>query len=461
MTIDSVIFRSSDIRGLYPSEIDTNVMHIIGQAFGAYVRAQGGVRVYIAHDNRPSSPALAEAFATGLASTGCQALEIGMAPTPVLYFASTTDEGSYGAMITASHLPAASNGVKFCRGNWTLYREINGRIRELALGRVFPAGKGSRAPVEDVFQRYQSEVLKIRLDRPLKVVVDCQNGAASPMAPALVQKLGAQVECVHCDSTAPYPGDRPDPQITRNLEQLIARVKETHADAGIALDGDADRVGVVDDLGRHVAIDRLLAVLVGEILARNPGGRVIYDVLCSQVLVDAITRAGGTAIGSKSGHAFVKDLLHSEDALLGGELSGHIFYADRYLGYDDGIYAACRLLELLGRSPKPLSALLDELPVMYSSPETRPHCPEALKNPIIRDVEAAFRQAGYPILTLDGVRVNFAHGWGIVRASGTEPVLSMRVEAETDADLQTYTGLVKETLAAAGRKHGVEFEVNA
>lgn len=454
--ISPAIFRSADIRGAVNKDLTSDVAERIGQAYGSYIRAYDEQKVYVGHDNRPSSAGLADALVRGLVATGCRVIELGLVPTPLLYFAAVKDASSFGVMVTASHLPATSNGFKFCRGNRMLYGEDITQLYRLALEARFAPGDGSRR-AESIAGEYVEYVLGQLDIRPagLKVVVDCQNGAASQLAPALLEQLGLSVHRLHSDLAAPYPFERPDPQDPANLEPLRELVVRVQADLGVAYDGDADRLGVVDERGQYVPADWVAALFARDVLSRHPGAKVIYDVLCSQTLVDEVSRGGGQPIACKSGHSFVKDMLHAEGAWLAAESSGHIFFADRYLGYDDGMYASCRLVELLSRGGGPLSRLVATIPRLYTSPEERPACPDEAKFQIVEDVKAALAQRGYPLVTIDGVRVQFPAGWGLVRASNTEAVLSLRFEATSADELEAYRRLVWEELDRVARQHGV------
>ncbi|MDH4136657.1 MAG: phosphomannomutase/phosphoglucomutase [Anaerolineae bacterium] len=457
-TINPAIFRGSDIRGKVGKDLTDKTAEQIGKAYGTYVRQKGGQKVYVGYDNRPSSNKLADGFADGLVTTGCRVIELGFVPTPLLYFVSVKDNGSFGAMITGSHLPVTSNGFKFCQGSRTLHGENIRQLYDIALEEEFISGDGSRSPSKSAVSEYVEYILQLKIHKSgMKVVVDCQNGAASELAPALFEKLGALVHRLHCDPTAPYPFERPDPQYSANLAPLQKLVKEVNADVGIAYDGDADRLGVVDDRGNHIPADRIVAIFARDVLARNPGAKVVFDILSSQVLADEISKNGGTPIVWKSGHSFIKDKLHEEGALLAGESSGHIFFADRYFGYDDAIYASCRLLELLSRSDKSLSQFMETVPRIFTSPEERPYCPDDRKFQIVKDIETVFRQDGYQLTTVDGVRIQFPKGWGLVRASNTEAVLSLRFEAMTADELKSYREIVWEKLAEIGQQYNVDF----
>jgi phosphomannomutase/phosphoglucomutase len=457
-TINPAIFRGSDVRGEVGKDLTGETAEQIGKAYGTYVRQKEGQKVYVGYDNRPSSNELADAFVDGLVATGCRVIELGLVPTPLLYFASVKDNGSFGAMITGSHLAVTSNGFKFCQGSRTLHGENIRQLYDIASGEEFILGDGSRSPSKSAVSEYVEHILQLKIHKSgMKVVVDCQNGAASELAPPLFEKLGVLVHRLHCDPTAPYPFERPDPQYSAHLGPLQELVKEVDADVGIAYDGDADRLGVVDDRGNHIPADHIVAILARDVLARNPGAKVVYDILSSQVLADEISKNGGTPIVWKSGHSFIKDKLHEEGALLAGESSGHIFFADRYFGYDDAIYASCRLLELLSRSDQSLSQLMETVPRLFTSPEERPPCPDNKKFQIVRDIETAFRQDGYPLTTVDGVRIQFSKGWGLVRASNTEAVLSLRFEAMTADELRLYREIVWEKLAEIGQQYNVDF----
>lgn len=456
--INPAIFRGSDIRGEVGRDLTGGTAEQIGKAYGTYVRRKGGQRVYVGYDNRPSSNGLADAFVNGLTATGCRVIEVGLVPTPVLYFASVKDNGSFGTMITGSHLPVTSNGFKFCQGSRPLHGENIRQLYEIALEEAFILDDGSRSPSKSAVNEYLEQILQLKIHKSgIKIVVDCQNGAASEIAPALFERLGVSVYRLHCDLTAPYPFERPDPQHSANLGPLQQLVKEVNADLGIAYDGDADRLGVVDNRGDPIPADRIVAVFARDVLARDPGAKVVFDILSSQVLADEINKNGGRPIVWKSGHSFIKDKLHEEGALLAGESSGHIFFADRYFGYDDGIYASCRLLELVSRSDKSLSQLMETVPRMFTSPEERPHCPDDKKFQIVKDVQSAFRQGGYQLTTVDGVKIQFPKGWGLVRASNTEPALSLRFEAMTADDLRSYHEIVWKKLAEIGRQYHVDF----
>ena len=461
-TLDPAIFKKYDIRGQVGAQINAVTATRVAHAFGTHIQRHSGTgsnTVYVGHDNRPSSRPLAIAFCQGLVASGCEVITLGQVPTPLLYFAVARDENAFGAMITASHLSSRSNGFKFCHGRAPLYGETITQLRDIALEGTFASGKGSERTHAGIVDEYMAYVqAQITLARPgLRVVVDSLNGAASEVAPQLLRALSAEVIPLHCDPAQPYPFKKPDPSVASNLVPLQAQVLESRAVLGVAYDGDADRLGVVDDQGRYVSADLVLALLARDVLQAQPGGKVVFDILCTQAVEQEIRANGGVPIFWKSGHAFIKDKLLEEQAVLAGESSGHIFFADRYFGYDDGIYASCRLLELLARSDQPLSALLATLPPAIISPEERPACPENLKFQLVSEVEQTFREAGYPLITVDGVRITFPEGWGLVRASNTEAVLSLRFEAATETALRAYHEITWDKLIQVGAQHGVAF----
>lgn len=460
--IDPTIFRGSDIRGEVARQITPATAELLGRAYGTYVLDAGQMSIVVGHDNRPSSMPLADAFAAGVSATGCNVIELGCVPTPTLYFAATRRDHSFAAMITASHLPASSNGFKFCRGSQVLFGTMLDRIQQLATDEQFAVGTGTREYKPGIAEDYVREVaarLQVA-EHDCTIVVDAQNGAASLLGPTLLERLGFKVLRLHCDLKQPYPFERPDPQDVANLGPLQKLVVDSGAAVGIAFDGDADRMGVVDERGQYVPADQIMALFVRAMLAERPGAKVVVDVLTSQLVTDEVTRQHGTPILWKSGHAFIKEKLQEEQAVFAGESSGHIFFADRYFGFDDGLYAAGRLLELLANDGRSLSALTQSLPKMFTSTEERPPCPDALKFRIVDEARIAFEQQGYALITIDGVRIQFAGGWGLVRASNTEPVLSLRFEAGTESDLASYRLIVWDRIIDIGRRYNISFTRN-
>ncbi len=459
-SVNPAIFKKKyDIRGKVGADLDETVAMLIGKAFGAYVAENDRQPVYVGHDNRATSPALSAAFCDGLLSTGCDVVTIGMVPTPVLYFASTRNPGSYGVMVTASHLATTYNGFKFCRGKFPIFgNAFFSHLAEIIADGAFPQGAGARtayATIVDEYVAYIAATMPSRLSNT-SVVVDGMNGAASLVAPLLLEKLGATVHRIHCDAAHPYSVDQPDPSHPKNLEALQKAVQQIPGAFGIAYDGDADRMGVVDELGRVVFADRVLTLFARDVLAEHPGAKVVFDILCTQVLEQEVERCGGVPVPWASGHALIKDKFYEVAAILAGESSGHIIFADRYLGYDDGIYASARLVETVHQSGKPLSELIEALPATVMSEEERPHCPDDKKFQIVDAVREALSRTKYPLLTIDGVRVAFPNGWGLLRAANTEAVLSLRFEASTAEEVREYREFIWGELSRVALEYGVE-----
>jgi phosphomannomutase / phosphoglucomutase len=443
-----------DIRGKVNEGMNITSVEIIGKVYGTFVRSCGKKDVYIGQDNRKSSPDLADAFIKGVVSTGCHVIRLGLVPTPIVYYAANKNNNAFGAIITASHLSMNSNGLKFCQGNLPVSPKI---IKEY-LDKPVEVGKGTETRYDGIGEEYADFINQKEkgISNEIKMVVDCQNGATSDIFPRLLKKLGIQFELLHGNLKDDYPFDQPNPEKTENLRLLQQKVLEIGADLGIALDGDGDRMGVIDDKGNHISIDRIVALFAQDILLEHDGGKIIFDVLCSMVLKDTIVKNGGVPIEWQSGHAYIKEKLHKEKAILGGENSGHIFFSDRYPGYDDGIYASIRLLELLSRSKNKLSSLDEMLPKTSISNEERPECPQELKTLVVQEIRSSFEKEGYEVVTIDGVKVYFDNGWGLIRAASTEPKLSLRFEATTYEERERYHSIFWTKLKAIGNKYGIK-----
>jgi phosphomannomutase / phosphoglucomutase len=402
----------------------------------------------VGRDCRLTSDRYAAAVTDGLRSTGLAVVDIGVCPTPMMYFSLFHWDLDGGIQVTGSHNPADYNGFKVCLGKEALHGEqIQDLRRRLDAGR-FRSGAGT---IEDrpVVPVYQDEIVRrvARLGREIAVVVDAGNGTGGPVAPPIYRRLGARVRELFCDMDGRFPNHHPDPTLSENMRDLIRTVTATGAELGIAFDGDADRIGVVDASGRIIWGDELLVVFARDVLARNPGSVIISEVKCSQRLYDDIARHGGRGIMWKAGHSLLKAKMRETGALLGGEMSGHIFFKERYFGYDDAIYAGARLLDILARSGKTIAELLADLPPAHTTPEIRVDCPDSLKFEVAERVRERFRAGGHEIVAVDGVRVRFPHGWGLVRASNTQPVLVLRFEAETPEELTEYRHIVERTVA--------------
>jgi phosphomannomutase/phosphoglucomutase len=442
------IFREYDIRGVVGRDFDAVDVERIGLAFGTYVRQRGGKRLAVGRDHRLSSESFSVALATGLQATGCDLVDIGLVPTPVLYFSIVHLNTDGGCMITASHNPAEYNGIKLCFGRGALYGEEIQHIGHLAVHGPFTEGTSQRTEAE-VMAPYMAYITdQIQLRRPLRVVVDAGNGTSGLIIQDLLRRLGCDVYPLFCEVDGTFPNHHPDPTVPENLTDLIREVKARQADIGLAYDGDSDRLGVIDERGEIIWGDRLLVLFAREILSRHPGAKVIFDVKCSQVLVDDIRQHGGRPIMWMTGHSLIKKKLYEEQAALAGEMSGHLFFADGYFGYDDAIYASCRLLQILDRAHAPLSALLADLAVTYSTPEIRVSCADEDKFGVVERVKAEFQREGQvrEVVTIDGARIIFADGWGLVRASNTQPALVLRFEATTAERLEAIQAFVVEQL---------------
>jgi len=439
------IFREYDIRGVVDQDLTDEVVHLLGQGFATYISRQGKRRVVVGRDGRLSSPRFREPLVQGMVGGGLEVVDIGVCPTPVFYFSLFHLDREGGMMITGSHNPPEFNGFKVCVGKETLYGEEIQNLRKLVEAKKFTQAKGSVA-FQDIIPVYENFILNnIRLRRKLRVVVDSGNGTAGAVAPNILKNLGCEVTELYSEVDGRFPNHHPDPTIPENMRDLIAKVQETGAELGIGYDGDADRIGVADHLGNIIWGDQLLILFAREVLRHHPGATIVSEVKCSQNLYDDIAKNGGRGIMWRAGHSLLKSKMKEEKALLGGEMSGHIFFADRYFGYDDAIYASCRLLEILSQSKKKIPELLSDIPRTFITPEIRVDCPDDQKFELVERVRESFRKE-YPIIDVDGVRVLFPDGWGLVRASNTQPVLVLRFEARSPERLQEIRHLVEDRI---------------
>ena len=451
--IDPGIFKKYDIRGRAmgaDAVLTTEAATHIGQSIGTFFQRMHEMqRVVVGRDNRHTSFDLQSALVDGLVNSGMEVIDIGLVSTPVVYWHAVNEGNIAGVMVTGSHLKPPFNGFKLCLGNRPIY---NNDIQMLRMyienSDLITSETGSIIKNEVGAQQFMSDILaRVNISKPLKVVVDPGNGTGGLFAPYLLENWDMDVTGIFMEPDADYPNHQPDPQKEANVAALKEKVVQLGADIGLAFDGDADRVGVVDEKGNLISADRVLALLAQDMLARHPGAVVVADVLSSQVLFDAVKNAGGVPVMAASGHAMVKDMMREKDALLGGEMSGHIFPAEDYFGFDDSFLVAGRILQLLADSGKTMSELDESLPRLYSTPEYRPHCPDEDKGKVIEATGMALMERG-EITDVDGVRVQFEKGWGILRASNTEPVLSLRFEAETEAAALEYRDLFAQALAA-------------
>jgi phosphomannomutase/phosphoglucomutase len=442
------IFREYDIRGIAETELLSPDIADLGRALGTLLRRKSGLRVNLGRDCRLSSPRLRDALLQGLTSAGCEVTDIGVVPTPLLYYSAHLMEADGAVMITGSHNPAEFNGFKTMCGTGTIHGEEIQDVRRLLEARDFITGHGSHRSV-DVIEAYVDEIsTQFDFSRRVKVVLDGGNGTAGPVAHRLFKKLNCEVTELFFEMDGHFPNHHPDPTVPANLKHLQDAVRTQHADLGIAFDGDSDRIGAIDEAGRVIYGDLLLLIYGREILTRKPGATFIGEVKCSQVLYDELKRLGGNPIMYKTGHSLIKAKMKEEHAELAGEMSGHMFFADRYFGYDDALYAACRLIEIVARSGQPLSAQLAGLPAMFSTPEIRVDCPDETKFQVVERLTERFRKT-HKIIDVDGVRVLFGQGWGLVRASNTQPVLVLRFEAASEALLAQYQTEVETALEEA------------
>ena len=416
------IFREYDIRGVADVELLTADIEILGQAFGTYLQRNAGRNINLCRDTRLSSPRLSDALVRGLLASGCDVTDLGIAPTPVLYYSVFHLKADGGVMITGSHNPAEFNGFKVVCGSSTIHGEAIQEIRRMIEAGDLTRGEG-RHQTADVVTPYVEEISsQFHFPRRIRVVVDAGNGTGGPVMSPILDRLNVDAIEMFFEMDGHFPNHHPDPTVPQNLDALVAKVVETGADLGIAFDGDTDRIGAVDDKGVVLYGDQLMIIYGREILTRKPGATFIGEVKCSQLMYDDLAAHGGNPIMWKTGHSLIKVKMKETHAELAGEMSGHIFFADRYYGFDDAIYAACRLMEIVANSGQPLSAQLADLPITVTTPEIRFDCPDELKFSVVRQATETLR-ARHKILDVDGVRVLFPQGWGLVRASNTQPVI--------------------------------------
>jgi phosphomannomutase/phosphoglucomutase len=442
MAISPGIFRQYDIRGIIGKDLDARVAHALGRAFAAYL-AQRNIAgaVAIGRDNRPSGKALRDSLVRALNESGVNVIDIGVVPTPLLYWSLHNLPVAAGIQITGSHNPPEYNGFKLSVGPASLHGEEIQELFTLIQRGEFPAGTGITHD-EKIIDRYIDDIVKRvgKLSRPLRVIADCGNGAGSLVAPRLLERLGAKLTSLFCESDGTFPNHHPDPTVVENLGDIIGAVRREKADVGVAFDGDADRIGVIDDRGEIIWGDHVLILYARDVLARTGKGQsIIFDVKCSQALPDAIRAAGGAPVMWKTGHSLIKDKMRELKAPLAGEMSGHMFFAEGFYGHDDALYGAARLLRIVADSGKSVSQLLGDVPKFVSTPEIRVDVPEEKKFGIVDRAVRHFRSL-HEVTDVDGVRVQFGDGWGLIRASNTQPVLVLRFEARTPERLAAIRG---------------------
>ncbi len=442
------IFREYDIRGIADVDLQDPDVEQLGRGIGTYLARRGARRITLGADVRLSSKRLARALTRGLLASGLEVADIGVAPTPVLYYSVFHLKADGAVMITGSHNPPEYNGFKIMAGHATIYGEQIQQVRRLIEEGDLLAGQGTLRQA-DVITPYVEEVAgQFAFPRRIKVALDAGNGTAGPVLHRILQRLNVEPVELFFEMDGNFPNHHPDPTVVENLAALKAAVREQGAELGLAFDGDADRLGAIDERGEVLWGDQLLLIFAREILRRKPGATFIGEVKCSQVLYDEIRRLGGKAIMWRTGHSLIKAKMKETGAELAGEMSGHMFFADRYYGYDDALYAACRLMEIVAHSGRPLSAQWEGLPRMVSTPEIRVDCPDEVKFQVIARVAEEFR-GKYEVIDIDGVRVLFPQGWGLARASNTQPVLVLRFEASNEELLGQYRRQVEEAVARA------------
>jgi phosphomannomutase / phosphoglucomutase len=430
------IFREYDIRGIVGEHLTDETVTILAKAIGTYFVRNGAKRIAVGFDARKSSPIFRDLLVQGFIECGLDCVDIGRVPTPVLYFTVFTQNVDGGVMITGSHNPPNHNGFKINLGKSSIYGSQIQEIKELALNKDFEKGSGN-AETLDILSDYKREIAsRINLgNRKLKVAMDGGNGMGGVTAVPIYEKLGVELIKLFTEPDSNFPNHHPDPTVTENLQDLIREVVASKADIGIAFDGDGDRIGVVDENGRIIWGDELMILLSREVLRENPKATIIAEVKCSNTLYNEIEKLGGNAIMCKAGHSIIKAKMKETNALLAGEMSGHIFFADKFYGFDDACYVSLRVLEILSKTDKTLSELLSDIPKTFSTPEIRVDCSDETKFDVVQKISDYFKQTNQ-VITIDGARIIFENGWGLVRASNTQAILVLRFEADTEEILQ-------------------------
>ena len=442
------IFKAYDIRGIVGKSLTADIVEQIGRAIGTEALAAGDRAVVVGRDGRLSGPTIAGALMEGICATGCDAVDIGMVPTPLTYFATQALDIGSAVSVTGSHNPPDYNGLKVMIGTHTLAAERIQDLRKRIEDREFSVGTGQRH-TEDVVPEYMRRVVAdVRLKRPLRVVTDCGNGVAGMAAPQLMRDIGCDVVELFSDVDGTFPNHHPDPSVADNLAPLIKAVHREEADLGVAFDGDGDRLGVVTDTGQVIWPDRQMILFAQDILSRNPGAKIIYDVKCTRLLPAAIKHAGGDALMWKTGHSFIKAKLRETGGAFAGEMSGHLFFKERWYGFDDALYAAARLCEVLSNDSRLPSAVFAEIPDTVNTPELRIEMQEGEHHALVGELVAEGDFSGGQICNIDGVRVDFEDGFGLARASNTTPTVILRFEADTEPALRRIQNLYREQILA-------------
>jgi phosphomannomutase / phosphoglucomutase len=445
--MNTEVFREYDVRGIVDKDLTSDFVYHLGRAIGTFARRHGVKNMTVGRDCRLSSDSYAETIGRGVSDTGISIIDIGLCATPMLYFSIRHFQVDGGIMVTGSHNPPDFNGFKICIGPDTIYGDDIQELRRIMEEDSYNPVTAGDVSARDITLTYQNYLVRnVVIREGLNIVVDAGNGTGGLFALPIFQRLGCRITELYCEPDGRFPNHHPDPTVPENLKELISLVKEKKADVGIAFDGDADRLGIITDQGSILWGDEILLLFSRSILKKNPGAAIIGEVKCSQTLYDDIAKNGGRAIMWKAGHSLIKGKMKEEHALLAGEMSGHLFFADRYFGYDDAIYAAIRLLEILSDSAgKKISDLMADVPKTFTTPEIRIVCPDDIKFRVVEAVKDHFRKE-YPIIDIDGVRIPFEDGWGLLRSSNTQPVLVLRFEAASHKRLQEIRDLIEGVL---------------
>lgn len=447
-TVSASIFRAYDIRGVVGRDLTLSTVDLLGRAIGTEALARGETTVVVGMDGRLSSPSLRDQLVAGLTGSGCNVITIGMIPTPVLYYATHELGVQSGVMITGSHNPPEYNGFKVVLGGETLATEAIQALYRRIMDQDLSDGIGEVSE-QEILGRYRERILDdIAIQRPLKIVVDCGNGVAGVIAPQLFETLGCEIIPLYCDVNGRFPNHHPDPSNPENLRDVISKIAETGADLGLAFDGDGDRVGLVTNRGQIIFPDRLLMLLAKDIVTRNPNCEVIYDVKCTRNLDKLIRSYGGRPHMYKTGHSLIKAKMKETGALLAGEMSGHFFLKERWYGFDDGIYSAARLVEILSSESASVDEIFNHFPDSVSTPEINIEVTDQNKFSLVEQFASKGPFNADRMITIDGVRVEFPWGWGLVRASNTSPALVLRFEAHDNQRLNQIITLFQEQLQA-------------
>ncbi len=448
MKVPGHIFREYDIRGVVQSDLTPDNVQALGRALGTAFRREGATRVGVARDVRLSGERIRDDLVAGLLSTGCDVVDYGMAPTGVFYHAQATGPEQAGVVITGSHNPPEFNGFKLVFGGASYFGEQIQGLKALIESGDFETGEGSLSQRE-ILDPYVEDVRgRASIGRKIRFAYDSGNGAAALVAARVFKELGQQPVALYDEPDGTFPNHHPDPTIPEFIEDLKRRVLDEGLEFGVAYDGDGDRIGVIDARGEILWGDRLLIIFARDLLKRQPGAMVIHDVKCSQTLTDAVREAGGEAVIWKTGHSLIKQKMKQTGATLAGEMSGHIFLGEDWYGFDDAVFATVRLLEIIARDGRALHEILADIPTLQATPEIRVDCPDDVKFDVVERVREHFRPIA-PVVEIDGARVGFEHGWGLVRASNTQPALVVRVEADTKEHLAEYRATIESAIAAA------------